>query len=1747
MTVRSRRMRVLPLLAFLPLPALLVPRPARALEIVPGTLVIERSVDGGATWPIAIPCTGTSTVYKGDQLRISMTLRNNTNWMGNLWGDYSTVSWPCGFDPAYICPPNPGDPQNANVFVGDANQTGDPLQNIWSGQLWIWPTLGVPSCAPSPPADDACATPGNLPYPARGNSPVSFVSGMSVTTFDYNGEHLASVEEYDPAGPVWTPKAPMPTGRSGLVVISDGSVTLYAIGGRNDSGYSAAVESYDPGSDTWTAGLAALPTPREHMAAATLNGTIYVIGGRDATGVLADVRAYDVAADAWIPMGTLTTPRYGAMAAVSSFDGRLYVYGGLDASGIPISTIEVFDGVSAWTVENDSTGSGLEGRSFCAVMSDPATGRLHFVGGYAGDGMLGGTGMHSDVIVYDPTGGSPGVFYPITPIPGPNGLGRGYFSMGTDGAGFWFATGGRWGDPTPYMNYRPLPEPTMFGWGNGEDLVYEPATDTWSLMAVSMNARRYNHGVAGSGGKVYAIGGHTGPRGTLDAEPPPPVAEQDVSRVSFVFRAEYSWPALDFSVIGFEKDDAYSHPTFNYGFGSISEGAYLDCGSCSWVPDSMTGLQTNRDIFATNCGGTIVIKSPFDATIASAPVAGTRPPETVYIGDAFQLIATTFNNGGSATIMSGDACTDFTFAAGSTVCVFKDFGLQGTCAPGVRNPTSPALPFVHPPLAPGSFVWTYSVAGQGGVDACGAAGVGSGTLYFTTNLYGAPLFATVYVVPPPLSIAATVFVDPDGVSSTTYGWYALRSNAGVAESYYNQGAEDLRVSFIYTNTSSVYSFDIAPTLTAGTYDADLLKSAPIVTGSLLLAPDASTTVSWVVSRNPAGGLLGCQPPGDPIGIIGFRTVIRGLEYGADVALRDNPFRPSPFDPLDDCPGGCTAGTRNLTFAVPSTQAVNDIFNATLTAKSTADRPFVLDPSATLWMEPLNYAGSVTMTGQPLPGAVAWTPGQSVTFTWTFTALASGKVCFNAGIDFFSGSAPCHRACRTGASYCAPRSPPLDLITPDYTGCELLILVPGILQVGSFLATPGASCDEGGQIVTVAVTIRNTSSVFCAVLDPNAICNGAPDGYAAGQPALGSYASLLSGPDPVFPQTIPAGGQLTVSFYMDAVCPVPSGGLLEFGCFSPKTLVTGKAVDCVFPAIVVNPSDVPSWTPAAPVQITSPAALWCSAWTDNDRYSVGQTITVSMTLENQGGDDLTAFTAAVSAKGSLGGAVAPLIGPVPPLPVTYTGTGVCMPDAAFPPFPSSQTFQWTFTALSRGKITFTSSAGGWDNECGNLKFTSCQMPEIVIADEAKLSVSAYASGLVTMSVSCTGCPPQSGCDPNSGVGCIDVTLNASNFGGVDVSCFEVPDGLPANLFEPCPGCGGSATSFGMPGFACNPPSATDRCGDCVPCAAQGCDGAPGCQPAAPAAPPACSATAMWNPSALPECPGTVLLSGDTRSYRWRFAPAGLGCFRAKAWARGNDDATCEPLFAVDGLPVGVLEGQGTTNCIQVKARYPLELSLVSAPAQIAPGQEFIVQVRVCNPGDTAGGLQGGEPALQFYEIGTGAKITEQYDVIPPPPVILASGACQVIDVRVVAHKNAASGGVEIRVPQGALFIATDAETGLPFAARDTGAALLVTVINPANRFVVVGDNQTRILQQPVVFSYQVADAGGSGGRTTLKIYTLSGELVRTLVDKPAAVEDVTVAWDGKNADGQTVAGGVYLARLEAPSMKDGKVVKVPILK
>jgi hypothetical protein len=58
-------------------------------------------------------------------------------------------------------------------------------------------------------------------------------------------------------------------------------------------------------------------------------------------------------------------------------------------------------------------------------------------------------------------------------------------------------------------------------------------------------------------------------------------------------------------------------------------------------------------------------------------------------------------------------------------------------------------------------------------------------------------------------------------------------------------------------------------------------------------------------------------------------------------------------------------------------------------------------------------------------------------------------------------------------------------------------------------------------------------------------------------------------------------------------------------------------------------------------------------------------------------------------------------------------------------------------------------------------------------------------------------------------------------------------------------------------------------------------------------------------------------------------------------------------------------------------------------------------------------------------------------------------------------------------------------------------------------------------------------------TTLKVYNVLGQKVRTLVDEPKQTGEYEAIWDGKDDKGEVMASGIYFYQLKAGNLTDTK--------
>ncbi len=141
---------------------------------------------------------------------------------------------------------------------------------------------------------------------------------------------LPSVEVYDPATGVWTPKQRLNIPRSAPAVAAVNG-KIYAIGGeKEDNGVVDTVEEFDPdangGFGAWKTKASRMPHPRLQSAAAVVDDKVYVMGGFTADGIISTVDVYDPALDMWTTDVPMPTAR--RLLGAAAVDNTIYAVGG---------------------------------------------------------------------------------------------------------------------------------------------------------------------------------------------------------------------------------------------------------------------------------------------------------------------------------------------------------------------------------------------------------------------------------------------------------------------------------------------------------------------------------------------------------------------------------------------------------------------------------------------------------------------------------------------------------------------------------------------------------------------------------------------------------------------------------------------------------------------------------------------------------------------------------------------------------------------------------------------------------------------------------------------------------------------------------------------------------------------------------------------------------------------------------------------------------------------------------------------------------------------------------------------------------------------------------------------------------------------------------------------------------------------------------------------------------------------------
>ncbi|HLI97687.1 MAG TPA: kelch repeat-containing protein [Candidatus Baltobacteraceae bacterium] len=214
---------------------------------------------------------------------------------------------------------------------------------------------------------------------------------------------------------------------------------------------------------TWTV-LAPMPEGREGMGAGVLNGRIYVVGGDNkfSSGAVAAVEVYDPATNTWSKAGMMPVPRF-VFNRVAVINDVLYVAGG---EGIqPAAPFDALDGATGQWNKKAPVPRTVNGGAVAAL-----NGLLYAVGGQ---------NTSTKVAAYDPNSNT-WTFKADAPVAG--------VTAAEAINGMLYVIGGY------NEHFRRVAE-------------YNPATDSWKLVApLPFELGRFGAATV-LGGQLYVIGG----------------------------------------------------------------------------------------------------------------------------------------------------------------------------------------------------------------------------------------------------------------------------------------------------------------------------------------------------------------------------------------------------------------------------------------------------------------------------------------------------------------------------------------------------------------------------------------------------------------------------------------------------------------------------------------------------------------------------------------------------------------------------------------------------------------------------------------------------------------------------------------------------------------------------------------------------------------------------------------------------------------------------------------------------------------------------------------------------------------------------------------------------------------------------------------------------------------------------------------------------------------------------------------
>jgi len=562
------------------------------------------------------------------------------------------------------------------------------------------------------------------------------------------------------------------------------------------------------------------------------------------------------------------------------------------------------------------------------------------------------------------------------------------------------------------------------------------------------------------------------------------------------------------------------------------------------------------------------------------------------------------------------------------------------------------------------------------------------------------------------------------------------------------------------------------------------------------------------------------------------------------------------------------------------------------------------------------------------------------------------------------------------------------------------VIAGVPVVHKVVSTVGPVCTGSALTYTISwsnagagtiwgLTLLDTIPAGAAYLAPSLSVTALADGL--GTPAVTTSAWAASAAGPWTPGEPPTGspGPLVLRWTIDRIAPDRSGQL-SFAATASSTMPAGSVL--ANRAVAAMAFSTTAYLTETVTTAVFPSGAISAAAASATVVSVGEWITVTLTITNTGGSDLLGLTPSLLV-GPGSTLVVPVTGPVPAGPLT-------LPAAA------ATTFVWTWSAAGSGLATFTPSAtaatcgGGAGLSTALSVSTTIQTPALLAAG-LSLQPSTACPGdpvLVLLTVTNTGQSTARGVA--AGVPLLTGT------GGIAGLTGPTP-GFPADL------AGGSTMTFT---WTCTAASSGSVIATMTVTGADGNGGWPlaasvvsasldihatGALAAALAVPSPLS-TGQWfavtltvtNSGAgavtgvvpdLTVAPGTplltlqsgpvppgplVLAAGGAATFTWTYSVSGSGPVGFSATATG-----------IDGCATRLAAGTGAAT---LETRAALAASLTALPAVRFAGQGILLVLTLSNTGQaTATGLA----VSSVLSAGTGIA-TVDAGPWPPLPSTLA---------------------------------------------------------------------------------------------------------------------------------------------------------------